>query len=99
MPPFTPERWRAVSPLLDEALEMAEERRAAWLASLRARDAALAADLGTLLEEYQALNQSRFLERSAPLPPRTALTVSLEGQTLGAYRLTSRIGQGGMGSV
>jgi serine/threonine protein kinase/tetratricopeptide (TPR) repeat protein len=99
MPPFTPERWRAVSPLLDEALEMAEGKRAAWLASLRARDAALAADLGTLLEEYQALNQSRFLERSAPLPPRTALTASLEGQTLGAYRLTSRIGQGGMGSV
>ena len=99
MPPFTPERWRAVSPLLDEALEIAEEKRAAWLASLRERDPALAADLRALLQEYEAVHQSRFLERAVPLPPRTALTTSLEGQTLGAYRLTSCIGQGGMGSV
>lgn len=99
MPPFTPERWRAVSPLLDEALEIADEKRAAWLASLRMRDPALAADVRALLQEYEAVHQSRFLERAVPLPPRTALTTSLEGQTLGAYRLISRIGQGGMGSV
>ena len=99
MPLLSPDRWRAVSPYLDEALETATEDRAAWLASIRARDARLAADLRALLEEHEALHESRFLERSVPLPPRAALTVSLAGQTLGAYRLIARIGQGGMGSV
>ena len=32
-------------------------------------------------------------------PPRARRCASLAGQTLGAYRLVSRIGQGGMGSV
>ena len=99
MPLFSPDRWRAVSPYLDEALEIATVDRPAWLASLRARDAALAADLGTLLADHDAVHEARFLERAVPLPPHTALTTSLAGQTLGAYRLLSRIGQGGMGSV
>jgi len=99
MPSLSPDRWRAVSPYLDEALEMAQEERAAWLASIRARDAALAADLRFLLGELEAVHESRFLERPVPLPSHTPLTVSLAGQTLGAYRLVSRIGQGGMGTV
>ena len=98
MPALSADRWRAVSPYLDEALEMAAEGRAAWLASIRARDATLAADLSTLLADHEAVHESGFLERAAP-PPRAAFTASLEGQTLGAYRLVSRIGQGGMGSV
>ena len=96
---LSPDRWRAVSPYLDEALEIATAERAAWLASIRARDAALAADLRLLLEEHETLHESRFLERVVPLPSHAGLTLSLAGQTLGAYRLTSRIGQGGMGSV
>ena len=99
MPALSPDRWRAVSPYLDEALEIATVDRTAWLAGIRARDAALAADLGTLLADHDAVHEARFLERAVPLPPHTALTLSLAGQTLGAYRLVSRIGQGGMGSV
>jgi serine/threonine protein kinase len=96
---LSPERWRTVSPLLDQALDLAGEQRAAWLVSIRTQDAALAADLRTLLAEHAAVHDSGFLERSVPLPARTALTLSLAGQRLGAYRLISRIGQGGMGSV
>ena len=99
MAPLSADRWRAVSPYLDEALEIATQDRAAWLASIRERDAALANDLQTLLAEQDVVLESRFLERSAPLPSRAGLTLSLAGQTLGAYRLISRIGQGGMGSV
>jgi len=43
--PLTPDRWRALSPYLDEALAMPAHNRAAWLADIRARDAALASDL------------------------------------------------------
>ena len=63
-----------------------EERAPGWR-RIRARDAALAADLRTLLAEHEAVHESHFLERAVPLPPHTALTASLAGQTLGAYRL------------
>jgi serine/threonine protein kinase len=99
VPPLSPDRWRALSPYLDEALEITADRRAVWLASICARDAALGADLERLLTEHAALQQSRFLEWEVPLFQRPAETQSLEGQVLGAYRLVSLLGQGGMGSV
>lgn len=98
MPPFSAERWRTLSPYLDEVLDIADHERAAWLASICARDAALGADLQLLLAERQAVHRSGFLEGALPLAP-PALGQSLQGLTLGAYRLVSQIGQGGMGSV
>ena len=98
MPPLSPERWRAVGPYLDHALDMSGEDRAAWLAFVQSQDGALAADLRELLAEHDRLDEARFLERAVPLPPQTGLS-TLTGQTFGAYRLVSRIGQGGMGSV
>src|ERR1041385_4533058 len=99
MPPLSAERWRALSPYLDQALDLEDDKRGAWLASIFARDAALAADLQMLLRERDTVQQSRFLERAVIVPSRTAVMPSLAGQTLGAYRLVSMIGQGGMGSV
>lgn len=90
------ERWRALSPYLDRALELADDKRAVWLESLRAEDAELAGDLATLLEERSALGRDRFLEGEGPERPAGG---SLTGQTIGAYTLESLIGQGGMGSV
>jgi serine/threonine protein kinase/tetratricopeptide (TPR) repeat protein len=98
MPRLSPDRWRIVSPYLDEALEIATTERAEWLAAVSARDPALAADLRSLLAEQDAVIDSGFLEASVPLGPR-AVAPSLSGQVLGAYRLISSIGQGGMGSV
>jgi hypothetical protein len=91
------DRWRALSPYLDEVLDIPREERTAWLASLQARDATLAADLRTLLAEQDVVEESHFLERDAVPQPRPA--PSLAGQELGTYRLVSPIGQGGMGSV
>ena len=88
------ERWQAVSPHLDRAIEMAEEERGPWLESLRAQEPEVAADLEMLLEERSALDREGFLEGSA-LPP----AASLAGQAIGAYTLVSLIGQGGMGTV
>ncbi len=96
MPHVSPERWRVLSPYLDEALEIPAADRTAWLASIQARDISLAADLRAMLEEHQTLDESRFLV-GAVLDP--CVPPSLAGQTVGAYRLVSPIGQGGSGSV
>src|SRR5262249_40822630 len=97
--PLTADRWRALSPYLDEALEIPTRGRGAWLESIFARDAALAADLQKLLVEHDLIHESRFLEQPVLPAARAALTQSLAGLTIGAYRLVSPIGQGGMGSV
>src|SRR6185503_18810506 len=78
---------------------MTRDRRATWLAAICARDAALAADLESLLAEHEELQESEFLERALPLGRQSDDAPSLEGQVVGAYRLNSLIGQGGMGSV
>jgi eukaryotic-like serine/threonine-protein kinase len=88
-------RWRAVSPYLDRALEVTGDERQAWLASLRAEAPDLAADVETLLGEREALDREHFLDRNLPLLPNA----SLAGQTLGGYTLVSQVGRGGMGSV
>lgn len=95
MSPLGSDRWEALSPYLDRALEMDGTERSALLASLRLEDPGIAADLQALLEEHSVLSQECFLDQDAGLP----LEASLEGQTVGAYTLVSPIGQGGMGSV
>ncbi len=96
MPTLNPDRWRDVSPYLDQALALPEEERAAWLASLRGQHPAMADLLHTLLEEHSALAQEGFLEHSPfPLPSPPALA----GQRIGAYTLVSPIGAGGMSTV
>jgi len=96
MPKLTADQWPALSSYLDEALGMTDEECSIWMSSLRTQNPALAYKLDLLLREHRALAEEGFLERrSVELP-----TVStLAGQTLGAYRLVSQIGQGGMGSV
>jgi eukaryotic-like serine/threonine-protein kinase len=96
METWTPERWRAVGPLFERALEVPLDARSAWLAAVRAEDPALAGDLEVLLEEHRALEREGFLETSA-LPPSGQST--LAGRVLGAYTLISPVGQGGMGTV
>jgi serine/threonine protein kinase/tetratricopeptide (TPR) repeat protein len=95
--PLSPDRWRALSPYLDEALSLTSDDRVAWLAALRDRDPALGDDLAGLLAEYDGLQASRYLENRGDAGGVAA--PSLAGQVLGAYRLMSPIGQGGMGSV
>ncbi len=99
MPPVDPDRWRELSPYLDEALDVPPEARASWLASLSARDAALAADLHALLDEQAAADEHKFLAGAVTTPLHSGRSSSLVGQIVGAYRLVSLIGQGGMGTV
>lgn len=96
MSAFGPEQWRSLSPYLDEVLEISPKDRANWLESLRKQNPSLAADLQTLLMEYQALVDEGFLQASAGTRPGSE---ALPEQRVGAYTLESRIGQGGMGTV
>ncbi len=91
----SPDRWQQISPYLDHALSLSEDERTAWLKALREGRPDLADVLEELLEEHRALAQEEFLEHAPLRPPNESST----GQTIGAYTLISRIGQGGMGSV
>jgi eukaryotic-like serine/threonine-protein kinase len=88
-------RWQRLSPLLDQALDLAPEDRGPWLDRLRRDDPAAAAEIEALLDEARAAGEERFLE-TAPEKPQRA---TLAGQILGAYTLEAPLGQGGMGSV
>lgn len=95
MPRLSPERWQALSPYLDRALETTVTDLPLWLEALRAQDGELVADLEMLLRERAAAGHDDFLEHSPPLP----LPVSWIGQKVGAYKVVASLGQGGMGSV
>jgi eukaryotic-like serine/threonine-protein kinase len=96
MPTLTPERWRQISPYLDEVLGLPMAERAMWLESFRSQKPELADLLHELLEEHSAVEQKHFLE-GTPLPE--IFQSSSAGKTIGAYTLISPIGEGGMGSV
>jgi serine/threonine protein kinase len=96
MSTIDPDRWRILSRHLDQALELGDAERSAWLESLRAEDPALAAELGSWLGRMEQLNREAFLAVDASVPRPE---VSLAGQELGSYTLEMPVGQGGMGSV
>jgi serine/threonine-protein kinase len=90
------ERWHALTPYLDQALELTGAQRAEYLATVRQESTSLAADLEALLREHRDVKDEGFL---AALPGLTPPPTSLAGTRAGAYTLSALIGQGGMGSV
>ena len=96
MSTLSPENWSTLSPYLDKALTLSQEERERWLEALRTQNPDLAKQLQELLNEHQALRQEAFLETGPLMPLPNA---ALAGQIIGAYRLVSPIGHGGMGTV
>jgi hypothetical protein len=93
--PTLKDRWSEISPLLDEALELAPDARESWLRNLAERAPELAAQLRSCLHEVEQLSERRFLDDSI----RRHLPGGLAGQTFGAYTLDRTLGFGGMGTV
>jgi len=94
---FNLDRWRELSPYLDDTLALSSDQRSKWLESIRSQNPELADRLAAALARYSVLQEEKFLESAVTvLPPPP---VGLAGQSIGAYRLLSEIGQGGMGSV
>ncbi|MFN2564380.1 MAG: tetratricopeptide repeat protein [Gemmatimonadaceae bacterium] len=95
--------WRQVFDILDQALELTPEERAAYVERACGGDRALGADVAALLAGADA---ATFLEAPAAdfaaplLGDRTADVDRTEsGSTIGAYRILRELGRGGMGAV
>src|SRR5918993_1389463 len=99
MRPIDPERWRILSPYLDQALDLAADERAEWLAGICARDAVLGRELKAMLAEHSIAHEVGFLSGAVLESGAMRAAQSLSGQVVGAYRLLSLIGQGGSGTV
>jgi serine/threonine-protein kinase len=96
MPVIDGARWLRASGILDRVLELPSAEREACLASLRTDDPESAADVAALLDGHRRLSAEGFLDSAPPTQP---IEARLDGVTIGAYRLVSRIGHGGKGTV
>ncbi|HWQ31686.1 MAG TPA: protein kinase [Blastocatellia bacterium] len=98
---MTPERYKRIGELFDEALELAPAERASFLQQACGEDAGLCAEVERLLAHHP--ESEEFLSRPAMEVAATLLaqkqTASLAGRTISRYRVLSLLGAGGMGEV
>ena len=94
----TADRWARIESLFNAAVGLDAVARAEMLARECGADAALRGDVEQLLSAHDASGdfiKAAIAHAAADLDPAT----SRLGETLGAYRLISKIGEGGMGAV
>jgi serine/threonine protein kinase/Tol biopolymer transport system component len=102
---MTPERYRLIGQIFDEALEVSPEQRAAYLEQAGSDDPELRVEVEKLLASYH--QSQNFLSRPAMDVATTLLAQSqtslaqtfASGQQIGRYQILSLLGAGGMGQV
>ena len=97
---MTPEDWRRLKEILDEALALEREAREEFLAKACGGDARLLAEVRSLIASHEA----PFPMLDAPLPPLSAAALyetagPQAGERIGPWELLEEIGHGGMGTV
>ena len=93
-----PEQWRPFSEYLDQARDLAEADRAAWLAALAQSNPQIAAAVADAVAQRGRSGYAEFL--AEPLLSREHIVgASLIGRRVGPYVIEAEIGRGGMGSV
>ncbi len=96
---MTPERWKQVDRLMQDALDRGPAERAAFLAEACGGDDELRREVESLIGFHE--RAENFIETPPAEVAADWLAVKelRSGQTIGHYQLTRQIGRGGMGEV
>src|SRR5947208_4805845 len=97
----TPERWKQIEAIFEQALELKANERAAFVQKSCTGDEELRHEVESLLESHAAAggfidDRSLFISSEDLKHDHEAIPV---GQLIGAYRIVRGIGRGGMGAV
>jgi eukaryotic-like serine/threonine-protein kinase len=96
------QQWERTKQIVEEAVGLALDQRDAYLAAACGADAALRAEVESLIASHDAAG-SQFLAAAAPeildLTSSANLPSTRANQVIGHYRLVEEIGRGGMGQV
>ncbi|MBV8857584.1 MAG: serine/threonine-protein kinase [Acidobacteria bacterium] len=99
---MSPERWRQIDTIFKSAIELPSEERAAFVERACGEDGELRAEVLSLVAHDQrgeTLGAPAVEEAARLLAAESARAQSLAGRAVGAYRIVSRLGAGGMGEV
>src|SRR4029453_2718137 len=92
----TPEQWKRLKSVFEDALEQPAHARRGWLAQQCADDTTLRREAEALLQTHETAGT--FLEEPARVDPGELETL-LPGTIIGADKVLEEIGRGGMGVV
>jgi serine/threonine protein kinase len=90
---MTPERWKKLEPLFHQGLELHGQAREAFLENACAGDQQLRQEAERLIRAHE--QQGSFIDRPI-LEDSKEFSI---GQSIGPYKVLSKIGRGGMGEV
>jgi len=97
----TPERWKKVEAIFEQALDLPTAERAAFLGKNCNRNDELRGEVESLLESHASagsfIDEPGFLFSEDELKDDVAAVAP--GRLIGAYRVIREIGRGGMGAV
>jgi len=91
--------WERVQARFAEAMDVPPAERAAWLANACAGDAALRAEVEALIDAEARAEGFLPAPPTRTEPPADPIPRDDVGTVIGPFRLTTKIGEGGMGVV